>query len=150
MRAELGSPVHDQHFAGVDEATYALVGAKPLGASNLTMLSYFYFFNRAFDCLLMPHQLEGFKIAERAQIQYQKFAIVLIFAITLGIIASMWAYLHFSYRGKISTEWAGSMAFGRLERWLTNPSEANIAAISAMGFGFLISWFLTLIRSRFF
>ena len=67
------------------------------------MLSYFYFFNRAYDCRLMPHQLEGLKIPEQAHIQYRRFATVLIFATILSIISSMWAYLHFAYQSQIST-----------------------------------------------
>ena len=149
MRAQLGSPVHDQHFAGVDEATYALVDAKPLGPSNLAMLSYFYVFNRAYDCLLMPHQLEGLKIAEQAHIQYRRFAIVLIFATILGIISSMRAYLHFAYQGQINTAWTGFEAFGRLERWFIHPSGTNITSISATEFGFLIAMLLTVMRSLF-
>ena len=74
MRAELGSPVHDQHYAGPDRMMYSVFGAKRLGASNLTGLAYLYFFNRAYDCLLMPHHLEGLKIAERADIENKTFA----------------------------------------------------------------------------
>ena len=71
MRAELGSPVHDQHYAGPDRMMYSVFGAKQLGASNLTGLAYLYFFNRAYDCLLMPHHLEGLKIAETRQYRKQ-------------------------------------------------------------------------------
>ena len=137
VRAELGSPVHDQHFAGADEMTYAFVGAKPLGTSNMTMLSYFYFFNRAYDCLLMPHQLEGLKIAERAEIQYRRFGGVMVFATVLGIGASIWGYLHFAYQGEINTGWAGEEAFQRLEGWLAHPSGTNGSVITAIGVGFL-------------
>ena len=149
VRAELGSPVHDQHFAGADEMTYAFAGAKPLGTSNMTMLSYFYFFNRAYDCLLMPHQLEGLKIAERADIQYRRFGGVMVFATVLGIAASIWGYLHFAYQGEINTGWAGEEAFQRLEGWLAHPSETNASVITAIGVGFLVSVALTLMRGQF-
>ena len=149
VRAELGSPVHDQHFAGADEMTYAFAGAKPLGTNNMTMLSYFYFFNRAYDCLLMPHQLEGLKIAERADIRYRQFGGVMVFATVLGIVASVWAYLHFAYQGEINTGWAGEEAFQRLEGWLTHPSETDVPVIAAVGAGFLVSVALTLMRGQF-
>lgn len=149
VRAELGSPVHDQHFAGADEMTYAFAGAKPLGTGNMTMLSYFYFFNRAYDCLLMPHQLEGLKIAERAGIRYRQFGGVMVFAMVLGIVASVWAYLHFAYQGEINTGWAGEEAFQRLEGWLTHPSDTDVPVITAVGAGFLVSVALTLMRGQF-
>ena len=149
MRAELGSPVHDQHFAGADEMTYAFAGAKPLGTGNMTMLSYFYFFNRAYDCLLMPHQLEGLKIAERAEIRYRRFGCVMVLATVLGIVTSVWAYLHFAYQGEINTGWAGQEAFQRLEGWLTHPSGTDGSVITAIGVGFLVSVALTLMRGQF-
>ena len=68
MRAELGSPVHDQHYAGPDRMMYSVLGAKSVSVQViLTGMAYLYFFNRAYDCLLMPHHLEGLKIAERCQ-----------------------------------------------------------------------------------
>ena len=149
VRAELGSPVHDQHFAGADEMTYAFAGAKPLGTTNMTMLSYFYFFNRAYDCLLMPHQLEGLKIAERAELRHRQFGHVMVFATVLGIVVSIWAYLHFAYRGEINTGWAGEEAFQRLEGWLTHPSGTDGSVITAIGAGFLVSVALTLMRGQF-
>ena len=78
MRAELGSPVHDQHYYGADQIVYAVFGTRRLGAHNLTALSFLYFFNRTYDCLLLPHQLEGLKIAEQARIDNRKFAFVVL------------------------------------------------------------------------
>ena len=68
MRAELGSPVHDLHFIGPDEMMPKMFGTRLLGAQNLTMLAYFFFCNRAYRGHPMPHQLEGFKLAERTNI----------------------------------------------------------------------------------
>ena len=73
----------------------------------------------------------------------------MIFATILGIIASMWAYLDSAYQGGINTDWAGALAFGRLERWLIHPSETNVSAIVAIGFGFLISAILMVMGGRF-
>ena len=150
MRAELGSPVHDQHFGGPDQMMYAMFGTQRLGPSNLTMLSYLYFFNRAYDWLSMPHQLEGLKIAERAGIDNRKFAFAIILATAIGIPASIWAYLHASYKFGVFTGFVGHESFGRLERWMTTPMEANHPAIIASGIGLLFSFLLTFMRIRFF
>ena len=122
MRAELGSPVHDQHYAGPDRMMYSVFGAKRLGASNLTGLAYLYFFNRAYDCLLMPHHLEGLKIAERADIENKTFAKAVIVAIGVSIVATIWAYLHVSYQDGVYTAWAGRETFSRLGRRLVQPA----------------------------
>jgi len=150
MRAELGSPVHDQHFGGPDQMIYAAFGTQRLGPSNLTILSYLYFFNRAYDWLNMPHQLEGLKMAERAGIDNRKFAIAMILAILIGIPAAIWAYLHAAYKYGVFTDFVGHEAFGRLEKWLTEPMAANFPAVAAVTTGALISFILMFMRTRFF
>ena len=40
----------------------ATFGTQALGAQNLTIMTYFYWFNRGYRNLVMPHQLEAFKI----------------------------------------------------------------------------------------
>ena len=47
MRAEMGVPVHDMHNGGPDQLIRPTLGTRRLGAANLTILSMFWFFNRA-------------------------------------------------------------------------------------------------------
>ena len=149
MRAELGSPVHDQHYYGADQMVYAVFGTRRLGAHNLTALSFLYFFNRTYDCLLMPHQLEGLKIAEQARIDNRKFAFSVLLAILIGLPVTIWAYMHVVYQGAY-TGWVGREAFYRLSNWLNNPLPANVTAMFASGIGWLISILLVLMCARFF
>ena len=67
MRAELGTPVHDLHYSGPDEILTRTIGTRKLGRGNLVMFSMFWFINRAYRSHPMPHQLEGFKMAERTR-----------------------------------------------------------------------------------
>ena len=150
MRAELGSPVHDQHWGGPDQMMYAFLGTQRLGPKNLTMLSYLFFFNRAYDWLTMPHQLEGLKIAERAGIDNRKFAVAMILAMFIGIPVAIWAYLHASYKYGVFTGFVGHESFDRLERWLMEPMSANYAAVSAVITGMLLSFAFMFMRARFF
>jgi hypothetical protein len=150
MRAELGSPVHDQHFGGPDRMLYSVFGARQLGPRNLTILSYLYFFNRSYDCLPMPHQLEGLKIAERAGIENRKFAAALIFAAFIGVFFSIWAYLHTAYDFGVYTGFVGHEAFNRLAAWLTTPLKINTPATTAIGVGAALSFALTFMRTRYF
>jgi len=98
---------------------YLVFGAKLLGACNLTGLAYLYFFNRAYDCLLMPHHLEGLKIAERANIENKTFAKAVIVAIGVSIIATI---------GHICTSRIrmGSIQRGQAER----PSVGSVGDLS--------------------
>ena len=150
MRAELGSPVHDQHWCGPDHMLYTAFGTRLLGAKNLTALSYLYFFNRSYDCLLMPHQLEGLKIAEQAKVENRKFSLAILFSILIGLPATIWAYMHMSYRDGVYTGWVGRESFYRLGGWLNNPLPSNTMALVASVFGLLTAIFLTFMRARFF
>jgi hypothetical protein len=149
MRAELGSPVHDLHFGGPDTMIYAAVGSQRLGKANLTILSYLMFFNRSYDWLTMPHQLEALKMAERARIDNRRFGRALAGAVIVGVPVAIWAYLHTTYQNGMFTGFVGHEAFQRLERWLVNPTPADDPATAAVGLGALLSFALTFLRSKF-
>ena len=97
LRAELGSPVHDLHFIGPDEMLPRLLGIRRLGATNLTGFAYLYCLNRAHRSHAMPHQLEGFKLADGANIPIRRFASLMMLASLLGALGSFWAYLSMYY-----------------------------------------------------
>ena len=97
LRAELGSPVHDLHFIGPDEMLPRLLGIRRLGATNLTGFAYLYCLNRAHRSHAMPHQLEGFKLADGANIPIRRFAFLMMLASALGALGSFWAYLSMYY-----------------------------------------------------
>lgn len=158
IRAELGPPAHDLHNGGPDMFLVDAVGAKALGTRNLTMFSYFFFFNRAYRAHPMPFQLEGFKIAERASLSARRFSMAILIAAFFGCLASFWAFLHIAYRiGAGSAKmtgpvvWAfGPEPFNRLQGWLQNPQKPNIQALTAMGIGFVFTFTLMALRMRFY
>ncbi|MBM3239977.1 hypothetical protein FJZ31_27135 [Candidatus Poribacteria bacterium] len=71
IRAQLGPPVHDfwaytsgLSFGHPDMMLVPLLGTRRLGPRNLTMFSFFWWFNKAYRGHPAPHQLEAFKLAE--------------------------------------------------------------------------------------
>jgi len=148
LRAELGSPVHDLHFIGPDEMLPRMFGVRSLGAANLTGFSYLYFLNRAHRSHAMPHQLEGFKLAERARIPLRRFAVLMLFASALGAVSSFWAFLSLGY-------WEGGPSgfaresFNRLESWLNYNAPPDLPAIGFAGLGFGLTLLLAGMRMRF-
>ena len=46
----------------------------------------------------MPHQLEGFKIAERTRIKIDFFLFALLIAIVMGILSQFWVLLSIPYQ----------------------------------------------------
>lgn len=148
MRAELGSPVHDLHFIGPDEMGPRIFGTRVLGPQNLTMFSYFFFFNRAHRGHPMPHQLEGYKLAERAGSGSRRLTWAMLLAAVAGILASFWAYAHLSYEEGARTWFAGH-PFNRLRGWLATPIEPDAGAVVAAGAGLAQTVFLMAMRMKY-
>ena len=154
MRAELGPPQHEFLWAGADTIISTALGSRRLGKNNMAMMTLLYFTNRAVASHPMPHQLEGFKIAEKTGISNKRLGATMIISSVAGVVFSMWILLYLShnlgatrflgYYTGISRE-----SFNRLGRWLNNPMTANLHGIKAMAGGLLFSIFLMVMRSRF-
>ena len=71
----------------------------------------------------MPHQLEGFKIAERVGIRPKRLAIAMMIAVTVGVVSALWALLHSAYQTGVSSGFTGYVgipweSFRRLAGWM--------------------------------
>ncbi|MGQ9525535.1 MAG: DUF6785 family protein, partial [Armatimonadota bacterium] len=109
MRAELGPPAHDLHFAGPDVVLTTALGTSAFAPSQLALLTLFYWFNRAYRSLPMPIQLEAFKLAERRRVAPKVFIVPMVLAVPIGTLAAFWAHLHFGYREGVSARLVGHM-----------------------------------------
>ncbi|MBC8233402.1 hypothetical protein H8E77_27960 [bacterium] len=151
MRAEMGVPVHDMHNGGPDQLLPPMVGTRNLGSRNLTIMTMFWFFNRAHYTDIMPHQLEGFKMAERTGTSNKRLLIAMVVAILISIFATFWAFLHNTYHvgmaGRI--EWFGWEPLNRLSSWLHNPSGPEASTPIFLGIGLTFVMFLAFMRTRF-
>lgn len=148
MRAELGSPVHDLHFAGPEVLITDAIGTRRLGKNNLTIISFFWFLTRAHYSDVMPHQLEGFKLAERAKMDNRRLFGAMLIAIVVGTLASFWALLHSFYIEGV--RWGfGHESLVRLQSWLSHPKSPDYPGIGFFTGGLLFSIFLMIMRTRF-
>jgi len=149
MRAELGSPVHDLHFSGPDMMMTKALGTRSFSPGNLTGFSFLWFFNRSHCGHVMPHQLEGFKLAERSGANNKKMLIGIILATFLAVPISFWMYLHVRY--KLGDPFIGIAwrPFNRLQGWLYTPSPPDYAAGAAMTVGLASTIFLAAMRMKF-
>lgn len=157
IRAELGPPAHELNFYRPEEIMNAVFGTQSLGIRNLTIMSYFYWFNRGYRNLVMPHQLEAFKISEVTRSSGRKFALVIMVAVFLGVVSTFWSLLHMYYingaaTAKIAAGYRtgiGSYAFDRLNGWVLNPKKPDTPAIMAILSGGTFALFLSVMKSRF-
>lgn len=148
MRAELGPPVHDLHYAGPDTFLPKVLGPTSLGRQDLTLFSFFWGFNRAYRAHPMPVELEGFKIAQQSRLAMRPLFVAMLLAGLLGPLCAFWAILHLGYAygaaGAIGPPNVltifGSEAWNRYTGWVRTPqppeTNVGIAALIGMSFTF--------------
>jgi hypothetical protein len=155
MRAELGPPAHDLHNGGPDYILTAAFGARAFSTHELSVLSYFYWFNRAYRSISMPCQLEAFKMGERKSISAGSITVAIVLATVVGLFSGCWALYHFGYRYGTEARMAphlfyfGNEPFNRLTTWIQSPRYTDIPAMLAVAVGFLATLGLQLMRMRF-
>lgn len=141
MRAESGIPAHDLHFMGGDYVLPAVLGTRLLSRQDLSLFPLFFFLGRAQRSHVMPHQLEGFKLAERMRMNLRPLVGVMVLAAGVGWLASFWAYLDDVYRFG-SGGGFGWEPYNRLQERLTTPTGPNVPEIGfvlgGMGFAFFL------------
>jgi hypothetical protein len=160
VRAEVGPPAHE--MAGMVNAQQFLLnilGTRPIGSNNLAVFPYFWFFSgRGYREHIMPHQLEAFKMAERARMNTKRLVLAMIIAVLAGSLASFWATVSELYRlGGAVTGAGGGIgpSVGHIGQfnWLAGlfayPSGPDIPAISFMTGGMIFTFLLMVMRMRF-
>jgi len=154
MRAELGPPNHEFYLVGPSIILVSALGARRLGRKNLVMLTYLSFTDRSPASHPMPHQLEGFKMAERVGMNTKRLAAAMMMAVAVGIVASLWAWLHSAYGKGVASGFTGYVgipweSFNRLDRWLRYPGNTNYPELSFIGIGLFFSLIMMFLRTRF-
>lgn len=150
IRAELGSPVHDLHFAGPDMMMVQLFGSRSFKPTDLTIVSFFWYFNRAYRSHPMPCILEGFKLSERVGVSPRTISIAVMFAAIWGTLCAFWMHLHSAYiNGAWNKMWPAYESFNRLSSWLTSNIGGDLPQVIAYLFGSAFVIGLTFLRLKF-
>ncbi len=157
IRAEIGLPRHQTTYIGPHHSLVSLFGTRRIGARNLTWFSLFYWFNRDNRSHQMPHQLEGFKLAERGNLDTKGLSRWMLALLVVAMPLCILMLLHTFFRLGTDTGRVGGWinGFGRgayrfLDSWLTAPRDADTHHITAMSVGFSVTLLLAAVRSRFF
>ena len=100
VRAEFGPPAHE--MAGMVNGQQFLInilGTRGFGFENLGVVPFFWFFSgRGYREHIMPHQLEGLKMAERARMNTKRLVLAIGIALVVGSLGSWWAGVSEMYR----------------------------------------------------
>jgi len=155
MHAEFGPPAHDLHSMGPEVVLTGMLGTRAFGASELTGLSWFWWFNRAYRSIPIAYQLDGLKLADRTNTSQRSMAIAIALASVIAVVSGFWIYLHFGYQRGASVGMAGHVVwFGheaftqRLQSWINNPTKPDIPATLAIGWGMGFAYFLYFMKLR--
>ena len=155
VRAELGPPAHELNWVNPERFMVAIFGTQALGAQNLTLLSFMFWFNRGYRSHPMPHQLEAFKIGQETRMESRRLLYAMLIAVAVGTVASMWALLDMFYRnGETSprimsySTGIGREAFGRLQEWADSPRPPDGIGLAFSGIGAAVTLLLAAAKSR--
>jgi hypothetical protein len=131
-------------------------GSSGWNMQNLTIFSYLIWMDLDYRCVAMPHQLEGFKIAESTRMNNRHLAAAIMLATLIGALASFWALLTIYYAYGADTAkvngwrtWMGSVAFNNTRHWFDNPEPLNLPALQWTGAGVAVTGALMWLRQRF-
>lgn len=157
VRAELGPPAHELNWVNPERFMVAIFGTQALGAQNLTLLSFMFWFNRGYRSHPMPHQLEAMKIGQDTRMESRRLLFAILVATVVGAVASLWALLDVFYRHGEATAHImsystgiGREAFGRLQGWVDNPQKTDWMALTFTAVGAAVVLLLSAAKARFF
>ena len=151
LRAELGAPVHYYPSQDPAEVLRNTIGTNVMTRRSLSMMSLLRWFSAAQRSHPMPHQMEGYKLAERAGIRGNRMLIAILIAAAVAVPASLWAGMHtlFHVGPANSRPYLGFWIIGSLDRWLVYPTATNVAVVVNYAIGFVVVMALSIMRSRF-
>jgi hypothetical protein len=147
MRAELGTPFHEFVHAGADKVLISVFGSRSLGTSTLALFIPLAGITSRQRANSMPHQLEGFKMAEGAGINNQRLFGVMAATSVWGAILSFWLILHSTYKYGTNLLGFGNWAVPPVKNLIINPVSPNYPDLLAMGFAFGFTLLLAVLRS---
>ncbi len=154
LRAEFGAP-HGVFNHPLD-IMVTCFGSMIWGTRNLTVMTFFQWFNRSYRSHPMPNQFEGLKIAEAVNINTRRLVVAMMAASVMALISGIWTNLDMLYRdGAVARVpffkmWVADGAFRQLESWLYHAVPPDGARIGFMGIGAAVTLILFILRLRLF
>lgn len=158
VHAEFGPPSHELYSMGPEFVLVGSLGSKAFTRADLNGLTWFWWFNRAYDSQPIAYQLDSLKIADRGRIHQRYVALAIGLASIVAVVSGFLIYLYFAYKwgaGKSSglagtVGMYGNEAFRRhTTSWITNPTDPSISTTLAIGWGMLFGWFLYFMKLQF-
>ncbi|MEC8892013.1 MAG: DUF6785 family protein [Candidatus Poribacteria bacterium] len=133
-----------------------LVGSRLLNPRDLTILAYLQWFNLDYRCAVMPHQLEGLRIAHVGKVQRKSMFRLIVLAMIVGIVAAYWNVLRMYYIKGAGTPYVnlwrtnmGLIPYRQLRAWLDYPADSGLDSLPFISGGMLATFLLMFLRTNF-
>jgi len=156
LRAEFGFPAHSLWHATPYFILIPTIGTRNIDPKSSTIFSLYRWFNFDWASHPMPHQLEGFRLAERTNTKHRRLPMVMMVATVVGIFSFFWLWLHVAYKfGATSsylytyTSFYGGVPFQQLQQRLYYRTSTDYVGVLFIGVGFAFATLLGLMRRRF-
>ena len=156
IRAETGNAWLFGPNVDPNQAILSVAGSRSFRAQDLTIMAFLSNIS-SYDlrCILMPHQLDGLKIANEVGVSTRKTAGAMMGAVAVALAWGMVSALTIWYRwgalGKLEP-WRtlnGRRPFEQLQNYLLNHTGTDWHGTSFIGVGALITVGLMALRMRF-
>ena len=157
IRAEMGPPVHNMGGVNPQTILTSVAGVTAFGKSDLTLFSLFSWFNGSNRSHPMPHQLEGFKLAQRTGLSNRRLMVVMLLGIAPSVFIAFLVYLYclYDFGASIAVDAPGQVlgpgqgVYNQLSGWFQFPREIDVFGTMAIGLGFAFTMLLGLLRLKF-
>ena len=157
IRAETGNAWLFGPDVDVNHLMTRTLGTGLLTPQDLTILAFMRPAVANFDmrCMAMPHQLDVFKMADTVGASRRRLFGAICIGTVIGLTASFMIALTLwhGYGAEAKTDaWRtsqGRVPFDNLVSLLRNPVAPDVRGIAAIGFGFVVTAALMLLRTRF-
>jgi Family of unknown function (DUF6785)/Domain of unknown function (DUF6784) len=156
IRAETGNAWLFGPSVDPNQAILSVAGSRALQVNDLTIMSYLSNIS-SYDlrCIVMPHQLDGLKIAGETGESTRKTAASMLVAVSValawGFACALAIWYRFGALGKLDV-WrtlSGRRPFERLEGYLANRTGTDWHGTAFMGVGGLLTVALMTLRMKF-
>ncbi len=151
IRAEMGLPCHDLHFAGPTDILPAMIGTLNLTRPTRVVSWLYWWFNRAYRNHAGPHHIEAFKICEQTGLSPKVAGVTIVLGTVLGVVAAfwgaLWCYASFGAAQGSPFNFGGEL-YGHMATSLDAPQKANGGAAIAglLGFGLMVVTLILKVR----
>jgi len=133
-----------------------MAGARRFAPADLTVMAFLTNIS-SWDmrCVAMPHQLDGFKLADELSIKQDRVSLAVAGATIVGVPVAFWGALAIwhalgaSAKGEVWRIQQGRMPFERLEAYLQAPQPADSVGLVFVAGGLLITLGLFAMRTHF-